>query len=126
MSEPVRRNLLAGLTKAQPEPSNVEDAAIALVAERHGFARPEQAPSVPAEPAAQATPTPHVDGAGEGQGVTRRHRTLRGRTQQINVRLKPATCDVIYAESNNRDIPVAQVIEEMVAAFLAMKERAGA
>lgn len=119
MTEPARRNLLAGLERRQPEQREPDDAAIVRVAERHGFARSEAAPPPAAAPAA---PVPVDDG--EHEVTLRRRRKLRNRTQQFNVRLRPDTVDVIYEEANGRDVPIAQVIEEMVEAFQALKGRA--
>lgn len=151
MSEaaPARRNLLAGL-KTREAPA--DDAAIAAVAERHGFtkageggnaseapaavaappAEPMPAPAAASDPVAPqrrasvaaptATPEPEAIDEDDAHIVLRRRRRLRHRTQQFNVRLREDTIDAIYAESNARDIPLAQVIEEMVELFLAQKQ----
>ena len=42
----------------------------------------------------------------------RRRRQPTGRDHQFNVRLRRDTLDFIYAQANERNIPVAQVIEE--------------
>jgi hypothetical protein len=120
MNEPVRRNLLAGLDR-KPAAAPADDAAIAAVAERHGFSRTD-AP-LP-EPAAPSAPRPVPTESDTQQVTMRRRRKLLGRTQQFNVRLRPETVDTIYEEANGRDVPIAQVIEEMVEAFRVSKGRA--
>src|ERR1700710_787202 len=101
MSEiPKRRNLLA-VASATPEP--LPEEAIAAVAARNGFpvASPQPAPaSTPAEDAS-----------------LRRRRQPTGRDHQFNVRLRRDTLDFIYAQANERNIPVAQVIEEAIEAL---------
>lgn len=49
--------------------------------------------------------------------VRRRVRKPKGRDHQFNVRLRRDTLDFIYEEANARNVPVAQVIEDMVEAF---------
>lgn len=94
MSEaPKRRNLLA-VAAVTPDLLPQED--IAAVAARNGF--PTLAP-----PLADASP--------------RRRRQPTGRDHQFNVRLRRDTLDFIYAEANERNIPVAQVIEEATGAL---------
>jgi hypothetical protein len=91
MSEaPKRRNLLAVATET---PSPLPDEAIAAVAARNGF------------PAAAADVT-------VAEASLRRRRQPTGRDHQFNVRLRRDTLDFIYAQANERNIPVAQVIEE--------------
>jgi len=131
MTEPVRRNLLAGLDRLAPAKPEPDEAQIAAVAERHGFAKPEAA-AAPAPEPAPAAPSPapraavptHASEDNGQQVVMRRKRKLLGRTQQFNVRLRPETVDIIYDEANSRDVPIAQVIEEMVDAFQAARGRA--
>jgi hypothetical protein len=95
MNEPLkRRNLLA---VAAP-PASLPDDAIAAVAARNGF------PDTTAKPPA---PTVTAD-----QIAARRQRQPTGRDHQFNVRLRRDTLDFIYAEANQRNIPIAQVIEE--------------
>jgi hypothetical protein len=92
MTEPLkRRNLLA--VPSTPEPLPRE--AIAAVAARNGFPNV----SLPASPPA------------------RRQRQAMGRDHQFNVRLRRDTLDFIYAQANERNIPVAQVIEEATEAL---------
>jgi len=101
MSEiPKRRNLLA-VASATPDP--LPEEAIAAVAARNGFpvAAPQSAP----------TSTPHEDAS------LRRRRQPTGRDHQFNVRLRRDTLDFIYGEANRRNIPVAQVVEEMAEAL---------
>jgi len=98
MSEPLkRRNLLA--VPATSDPLSQE--AIAAVAARNGF--PAGAP---------------VDGPQQyDSGIRRRYRQPTGRDHQFNVRLRRDTLDFIYAQANQRNIPVAQVIEEATEAL---------
>ena len=91
---PKRRNLLA-IAAATPDPLASED--IAAVAARNGFP--------------PAAPPPLVDLS------LRRRRQPTGRDHQFNVRLRRDTLDFIYAEANERNIPVAQVIEEATEAL---------
>ena len=94
MNEPIkRRNLFA----VQPTPEALPVEAIAAVATRNGFPEVE-ASTLPAAPTDQ-------------QGA-RRQRQPTGRDHQFNVRLRRDTLDFIYAQANERNIPVAQVIEE--------------
>jgi len=97
MNEPLKRRNLLAVTPQQSLP----DDAIAAVAARNGF--PNVTPSMP---------TPKSD-----QGATRRQRTPTGRDHQFNVRLRRDTLDFIYGQSNERNIPIAQVIEEMADAL---------
>jgi hypothetical protein len=54
----------------------------------------------------------------EGSASTlRRHRQPTGRDHQFNVRLKKETIDFIYSQANDRNVPIAQVIEEMAEAL---------
>jgi hypothetical protein len=100
MSEPLkRRSLLQAVNSPAPL---LPDEAIAAVAARNGF--PNVAPPVP--------PPSSADQSG-----ARRQRQPTGRNHQFNVRLRRDTLDFIYAESNDRNIPVAQVIEEMADAL---------
>ncbi|NMN07533.1 MULTISPECIES: hypothetical protein [unclassified Novosphingobium] len=98
--QPTRRSLLASVqTKTPtplsgPAPSPVDDHALREAAERHGFT------------AAGSTPP-----------TLRRKRSGAGRSYQLNVRLRPDTASLIYDESNRRDIPIAQVIEEAMEAL---------
>jgi len=96
MNEPLkRRNLAAIVTPPQPLP----DDALAAVASRNGFpaAVPPSAPIAP----------PVAD-----ESQRRRQRQPTGRDHQFNVRLRKDTLDFIYAQANERNIPIAQVIEE--------------
>ncbi len=47
----------------------------------------------------------------------KRQRLSAGRTETFSTRLTPETKAAIYAEANARNIPIAQVIEEAMAAF---------
>jgi hypothetical protein len=97
MNEPLkRRNLLQAVSAPT---QSLPEAAIAEVAARNGF------PNVAASP------------SGTEQGGARRQRQPTGRDHQFNVRLRRDTLDFIYAQANQRNIPVAQVIEEMADAL---------
>lgn len=111
MSEaPQRRRLLAGLTDApKPAPAALPEERIAEAAVRHGFSTPAASPPIEA-PQAEAQPATIT---------LRRNRHSAGRTEQFNVRLRPDTLEMIYDEANNRNIPLAQVIEEAIAALKA-------
>jgi hypothetical protein len=93
-TEPLRRRSLLPVQSQQPPA--VSDAEIAAVASRNGF---------------QSAPTSDT-------GVTpRRQRQLTGRVHQFNVRLRRETVDFIYEQANSRNVPIAQVIEEMADAL---------
>jgi hypothetical protein len=105
MSSPQRRNLLAGLERAA---TPVPEKEIVEAAKRHGFSTGEgdvraSPPAVPAN----------------AQAPARRQRQPTGRDHPFSVRLRADTHAAIYAEANGRNIPVAQVIEEAVAALMA-------
>ena len=101
MNEPLkRRNLLA--VPSTPEPLPQE--AIAVVAARNGF------------PAAVSPIAPPAASSPEA-GICRRLRQPTGRDHQFNVRLRRDTLDFIYSQANERNIPVAQVIEEATEAL---------
>jgi hypothetical protein len=95
--EPLRRR---SLLPVQPHPQPiVSEADIAAVASRNGF-----------QPAPTTT--------SKDTGLTpRRQRQLTGRVHQFNVRLRRDTVDFIYEQANSRNVPIAQVIEEMAEAF---------
>ena len=100
MNEPLkRRNLLAVASTPEPLPQE----AVAAVAARNGF-------SATVSPVT-ASPAPSPD-----PGL-RRLRQPTGRDHQFNVRLRRDTLDFIYAQANDRNIPVAQVIEEATEAL---------
>jgi len=100
MNEPLkRRNLLA--VPSTPEPLPQE--AIAAVATRNGF----PAAVSPIAPPPAGTPEPGI----------RRLRQPTGRDHQFNVRLRRDTLDFIYSQANERNIAVAQVIEEATEAL---------
>jgi hypothetical protein len=99
MNEPLkRRNLLQAVSSPAPA---LPDEAIAAVAAANGF--PNIAPV--AQPATVAD-----------SGV-RRQRLPTGRDHQFNVRLRRDTLEFIYARANERNVPVAQVIEDMAEAL---------
>jgi hypothetical protein len=104
MTEPLkRRNLLQAVSKSAPA---LPDEAIAEVAARNGYATPT------------APPTEGADHAG-----ARRQRQPTGRDHQFNVRLRRDTLDFIYGQANARNVPVAQVMEEMVEALKREQQR---
>ncbi len=96
-TEPLRRRSLLPVQTHQPP--TVSPAEIAAVASRNGF-QPATVPGSDTE----ATP--------------RRQRQLTGRVHQFNVRLKRETVDFIYEQANSRNVPIAQVIEEMAEALM--------
>ena len=105
MSEPLkRRNLLQAVSSPAP---SLPDEAIAEVAARNGF--PSVAPTV------RPTSADH--------SVARRQRQPTGRNHQFNVRLRRDTLDFIYAQANEQNIPVAQVIENMADALKRQQQR---
>lgn len=106
MSEPLkRRNLLQAVSSPVPP---LPDEAIAEVAARNGF--PNIAPVV--------LPASVAD-----QGGARRQRQPTGRNHQFNVRLRRDTLDFIYGQANERNVPVAQVIEDMADALKRQQQR---
>ncbi len=99
MNEPLkRRSLLQSVSAAPPLPEE----AIAEVAARNGF------------PNAALTTSAST---GADHSGARRQRQPTGRNHQFNVRLRRETLDFIYAQANERNIPVAQVIEDMADAL---------
>ena len=95
MKEPLQRR---SLTAAFSAPEPIPQEAIAAVAAQNGF--------LPAAPIS-SPPAAVTD-----ISARRRHRQPTGRDHQFNVRLRKDTLDFIYAEANERNIPIAQVIEE--------------
>jgi len=93
---PLRRRSLLPVQSHQPPA--MSEAEIAAVASRNGF------PPVPA---------PNDDNA----AILRRQRQPTGRDHQFNVRLRRETVDFIYSQANSRNVPIAQIIEEMVEAL---------
>lgn len=94
--EPLRRRSLVSVQPHQP--AAISEADIAAVASRNGF---------------QPTSVTRDDSA----TTPRRQRQPTGRDHQFNVRLRRETIDFIYSQANSRNVPVAQVIEEMTEAF---------
>lgn len=105
-SEPLRRRSLLPVQPQQPPV--VDEAKIAAVATRNGFA------PVP-------SPMPKSDTA----APPRRQRQPTGRDHQFNVRLKSETIDFIYSQANSRNVPIAQVIEEMAEALQRQQQGRG-
>jgi hypothetical protein len=104
MNEPLkRRNLLQAVSSPAP---SLPDEAIAEVAARNGF--PGVVPPGPAK---------------SDHGAARRQRQPTGRDHQFNVRLRRDTLDFIYAQANERNVPVAQVIEDMAEALKRHQQR---
>jgi MoxR-like ATPase len=100
MNEPLKRRNLLAVPSSSPPPEE----AIAAVAARNGF--PSAAPPPVASPDS-VTDSP----------ARRRQRQPTGREHQFNVRLQEETLDFIYGQANERNIPIAQVIEEMAEAL---------
>jgi len=97
MTTPQRRSLLP----AQPiTPRAVSEADIVEVASKNGF-----------------QPVVNEVSAPVAMSPQRRHRQPTRRDHQFNVRLRRETIDFIYAEANGRNVPIAQVIEEMTEAL---------
>ena len=84
----------------------LDERAIAATAGRHGFAE-----AVPVS-------DPHSRSA-----EARRRRQPTGRVHQLNVRLRADTIESIYAQANDRNVPVAQVIEEAMDALTGRPRR---
>lgn len=99
---PQRRNLLAGLTDKQTRPE-ISDETISDAGRDHGY------------PSSNKTTVATTD-EGSTPEIARK-RVKIGRTHQLNVRIKPQTASDIYAIANARDIPIAQVLEEALAAL---------
>jgi hypothetical protein len=106
MTEPLkRRNLLQAVGSRPPA---LADETIAEVAARNGFHN--------------ATPTAPPAAVADQTGA-RRQRQPTGRDHQFNVRLRRDTLDFIYGQANGRNVPVAQVIEEMADALKREQQR---
>jgi len=105
-TEPMRRRSLLPIQPHQPH--EVSDAEVALVARQNGF---EVVP----------VPTPSEDSA----ATPRRNRQRTGRDHPFSVRLKQQTLDFIYGQANGRNIPVAEVIEEMAEALQRQQQGRG-
>lgn len=105
MSEPLKRRNLVSLA---PILDPLPEQAIAAIAARNGF----EPPASPVAPPAAQPALIQADSA-----ARRRHRQPTGRDHQFNVRLRRDTLDFIYAQANDRNIPVAQVIEEAAEAL---------
>jgi hypothetical protein len=100
MSEPLKRRSLLGALDTPPPV--LPEAVIAATAASNGFAAIEGASGPESESV--------VAGA-------RRRRQPTGRIHQFNVRLRADTLEAIYIQANGRNVPVAQVIEEAMAAL---------
>lgn len=107
--KPQRRNLalpLANVRVGGDEAPTAAPSAIAT-AERHGFDNvPVPAGEIERLRQNQATEPP-------------RRKRGAGRSLPFSVKLAPATMEYIYEVANTRDIPLAQVIEELVEAHKA-------
>jgi hypothetical protein len=108
MNEPLKRR---ALFPVQNPPQSVDETAIAVVAARNGFPEATTLPQQPTPPASKVASVPV-----EIKELKRR-RQLTGRDHQFNVRLRRDTLDFIYAVANERNIPIAQVIEEATEAL---------
>lgn len=95
-TEPLRRR---SLLPVQPhQPSTVSEVDIAAVASRNGF-------------------QPVSEQRDDSAATMRRQRQPTRRDHQFNVRLRLETVDFIYSQANSRNVPIAQVIEEMAEAL---------
>ena len=115
MNEPLKRR---ALFPVQNPPQSVDETAIAAVAARNGFPEATTLPQPPTPSAFKATSVPAAQSVLGIKGFKRR-RQLTGRDHQFNVRLRRDTLDFIYAVANERNIPIAQVIEEATDALKA-------
>ncbi len=107
--KPQRRNLslpLASVRSVAPDAPTGDESA-KETAQRHGF------DNIP-------VPASEVDRlrANQTSEPPRRKRGA-GRSMPFSVKLAPATMEYIYEVANSRDIPLAQVIEELVEAHRA-------
>jgi len=115
MNEPLKRR---ALFPVQNPPQSVDETAIAAVAARNGFPEATTSPQQPTPPASKVASVPAAQPVLEIKAFKRR-RQLTGRDHQFNVRLRRDTLDFIYAVANERNIPIAQVIEEATEALKA-------
>ena len=115
MNEPLKRRALFPVRNST---QSVDETAIAAVAARNGFPEATTSPQQPTPPASQVAWVPAAQPVLEIKGFKRR-RQLTGRDHQFNVRLRRDTLDFIYAVANERNIPIAQVIEEATNALKA-------
>jgi hypothetical protein len=104
MTEALKRRSLLPVPPSDTPP--VSEAAIATVASRNGF----QSAGAPAA-------------ISDTEMTPRRQRQPTGRVHQFNVRLKRETLDFIYEQANGRNVPVAQVVEEMAEALKRQQDR---
>jgi len=105
MSEPLkRRNLLQAVSSPAP---SLPDQAIAAVAARNGY--PDISPTAP--PASIADHSAHVGSVSPQAEIT-------------NSTAAAGNTGFIYAQANERNIPVAQVIEDKRSATRPLTDRA--
>lgn len=95
-AQPQRRSLLSGLDRP---PAPIPEAAAIEAAERRGF----------------VSQTATVANAQDSAAGRQRQKT--GRDHPFSVRLRADTRATIYDQANARNVPVAQVIEEAMAAL---------
>lgn len=108
-TKPTRRNLalpLAGV-RSRPEEAPASPSSAVDTAERHGFDRVPVAASEIERLRQNQTAEPP------------RRKRGAGRSMPFSVKLAPGTMEYIYEVANSRDIPLAQVIEELVEAHRA-------
>lgn len=92
---------LAGIRSVDAQQPAGDNSGAAAVAEKHGFDRvPVPASELQRLEANQVKEPP-------------RRKRGAGRTMPFTTRLAPETFEYIYEVANTRDIPLAQVIEEM-------------
>lgn len=107
---PKPRRLLDDLDDSSPPPTPIPAAAMADAAQR--FAGRSVEPVAAAAPQAPPrAPQPELT-------VVARERNLLGRDHPFSVKLRLETRNAIKDTANRRNIPVAQVIEEAMAALL--------
>lgn len=98
-----RRRLLDGLGNRETAPAPPSVELVKEAAEKNGFGF-----------AAEPVTAPSALEQGSSDALVRRVRKSVGRTHPLNVRLKPATVAEIMSIANSRDVPIAQVIEELL------------
>lgn len=113
-SKPQRKSLTGALSAIRNDPTDAPHTPIDVTpaATREGF------DSVP-------VPVGEVDRlrANQSPEVPRRVRG-GGRTMSFSLKLRPDTLNYIYAVANGRNIPLAQVIEELVDAHTKLSQQA--
>lgn len=110
--KPQRRNVVLPLANVRSDEltPDTQQAAVIEAAQRHGF------DNIPVRAA-------EIERLRDNQASTPpRRKRGAGRSMPFSVKLTPATMEYIYNVANSRDIPLAQVIEELVEAHSAQLE----